>query len=355
MHHPPHSPSVSVSDSTPLGILRPGGSCKNSAKPHWCWISDLCPFGFGMPERSYSSTAAGYRYAFNGKELDPVGMGGGGSTYDYGFRIYNAQIGKFLSVDPLTKSYPELTPYQFASNRPIDGIDLDGLEYYTIHVKISDGTGRTVIGVENHTNLTDAQIREIHKMSPKRFYKKFSKSFEKLGRGVLYKYYYYEDGILVDTEAYFDLQSKITRHGIYYGSGCITRAGDTGVEPKTEIDAHNFYDFSFDPIDEVDALAKQHDLDYATIPDYEGWFKDNRTLDADVDFVQGLDEYLKKTKDKNYIDSYTGRPPSKEAKSAAKNARTAFSIVAIKKWIFGDRNSDSVQPKSGDSGDSRKK
>ena len=34
-----------------------------------------------------------------------------------------------LSVDPLTKSYPMLTPYQFASNRPIDGIDLDGKEY----------------------------------------------------------------------------------------------------------------------------------------------------------------------------------------------------------------------------------
>jgi len=32
-------------------------------------------------------------------------------------------------VNPLTKSYPELTPYQFASNRPIDEIDLDGLEY----------------------------------------------------------------------------------------------------------------------------------------------------------------------------------------------------------------------------------
>jgi hypothetical protein len=34
-----------------------------------------------------------------------------------------------LSVDPLTKSYPMLTPYQFASNRPINGIDLDGLEW----------------------------------------------------------------------------------------------------------------------------------------------------------------------------------------------------------------------------------
>lgn len=34
----------------------------------------------------------------------------------------------FLSVDPLTASYPMLTPYQFASNGPIRNIDLDGLE-----------------------------------------------------------------------------------------------------------------------------------------------------------------------------------------------------------------------------------
>ncbi len=72
----------------------------------------------------------GYRYGFNGKEIDKgsEGMGGGGSTYDYGFRIYNPSLGKFLSVDPLFKSYPWFTPYQFAGNGPINAIDLDGLE-----------------------------------------------------------------------------------------------------------------------------------------------------------------------------------------------------------------------------------
>ena len=35
---------------------------------------------------------------------------------------------RFLSVDSLTGIYPELTPYQFASNTPINSIDLDGLE-----------------------------------------------------------------------------------------------------------------------------------------------------------------------------------------------------------------------------------
>jgi RHS repeat-associated protein len=48
---------------------------------------------------------------------------------DYGMRIYRPDIGRFGSVDPITSQYPELTPFQFASNSPIGGIDLDGLEY----------------------------------------------------------------------------------------------------------------------------------------------------------------------------------------------------------------------------------
>ncbi|HMS30745.1 MAG TPA: hypothetical protein PKD32_12905 [Saprospiraceae bacterium] len=43
--------------------------------------------------------------------------------------LYNPAIARFLSVDPLTSDYPSWTPYAFAMNRPIDGIDLDGLEY----------------------------------------------------------------------------------------------------------------------------------------------------------------------------------------------------------------------------------
>ena len=65
-------------------------------------------------------------YGFNGKEKDK--NLNSLTAYDYGFRIYNPGIGKFLSVDPLTKDYPELTPFQFASNTPIQSMDLDGLE-----------------------------------------------------------------------------------------------------------------------------------------------------------------------------------------------------------------------------------
>ena len=78
-----------------------------------------------MPGRNYSTPS--YRYGFNGKEKDDE-VKGDGVQYDYGFRIYDARIAKFLSVDPLTKKFPWLTPFQFAANTPIMAVDVDGRE-----------------------------------------------------------------------------------------------------------------------------------------------------------------------------------------------------------------------------------
>ena len=89
--------------------------------------SDYYPFGMQMPGRKYSASSAKYRYGFNGKENDND-VKGEGNQQDYGFRIYDPRLGRFLSQDPLFKSYPWYTPYQFAGNKPIAFIDRDGLE-----------------------------------------------------------------------------------------------------------------------------------------------------------------------------------------------------------------------------------
>ena len=68
--------------------------------------------------------------------------------------IKNNEV-KFLSVDPLSKKYPELTPYQFASNTPIQAIDLDGLEAFIVH-----GTTQTKTGV-NFTNEAKEQFKRL--------------------------------------------------------------------------------------------------------------------------------------------------------------------------------------------------
>ena len=54
--------------------------------------------------------------------------------------MYNPSIGKFLSVDPLATDYPWYTHYQFAGNKPIQAIDLDGLEEFEVTGKGGKGT-----------------------------------------------------------------------------------------------------------------------------------------------------------------------------------------------------------------------
>jgi RHS repeat-associated protein len=103
-----------------------------------------------MPGRSFE-VAGAYRYGFNGKESDKE-WDGGGATYDYGFRIYDPRIARFLSVDPLSPEYPWYTPYQFAGNKPIDGVDLDGLEW-KVSTKITESKKGNVI-----TRVVDVDI-----------------------------------------------------------------------------------------------------------------------------------------------------------------------------------------------------
>jgi outer membrane protein OmpA-like peptidoglycan-associated protein len=56
-------------------------------------------------------------------------------------RIYNPSLGRFLSVDPLSKDYPWYTPYQFTGNKPIFAVDLDGLEEFAV-IRWYDNNGK---------------------------------------------------------------------------------------------------------------------------------------------------------------------------------------------------------------------
>jgi len=70
----------------------------------------------------------GYKFGFNGKLRDDSWHNAAGTVYDYGFRIYDARIAKFLSVDPLAEKYTAWSPYAYCLNNPIIYIDPDGRE-----------------------------------------------------------------------------------------------------------------------------------------------------------------------------------------------------------------------------------
>lgn len=68
------------------------------------------------------------RFGFNGKENDDEWNGQTGSTYDFGARLYDARIGRWMACDPLARKYPSLSAYHFANNSPIITIDPNGKE-----------------------------------------------------------------------------------------------------------------------------------------------------------------------------------------------------------------------------------
>ncbi|SHN16273.1 RHS repeat domain-containing protein [Chitinophaga sp. CF418] len=81
------------------------------------------PFGMGMPGRSSSNDK--YRYGFNGKENDNE-IKGEGNSLDFGARVYDPRIGRFLSLDPKSKEYPDWSPYVYAFDNPIRLVDDNG-------------------------------------------------------------------------------------------------------------------------------------------------------------------------------------------------------------------------------------
>ena len=69
--------------------------------------------------------SSGYRYGFNGKEkVDEIE--GSGDIYDYGARMYDPRLGRWLACDPSSDKYPSHSPYTFVLNNPIFLVDPNG-------------------------------------------------------------------------------------------------------------------------------------------------------------------------------------------------------------------------------------
>ncbi|HET9824146.1 MAG TPA: RHS repeat-associated core domain-containing protein [Chitinophagaceae bacterium] len=88
-------------------------------------LLDYYPFGMLMPGRTYQAGSSPYRFGLMRKERSDE-IHGSGNAYDFGARMQDPRLGRWFSIDPLQSKYPDLAPYAFVANSPLNAVDPDG-------------------------------------------------------------------------------------------------------------------------------------------------------------------------------------------------------------------------------------
>ena len=108
-------------------------------------VNHYYPFG-GV----FSSTGDAQPYKYNGKELDRKG---GLDWYDYGARMYDAALGRFMKTDRFSEKYVSLSLYQYGANNPVNNIDVNGDSLLLNKTSVAEAMLAIYNGLEDGTNL----------------------------------------------------------------------------------------------------------------------------------------------------------------------------------------------------------
>jgi hypothetical protein len=171
----PHPPTIFLYDYHPVKLWE----LENGGEKCVCGCVsehiDYTSFGMTIPEKSWTASGTGYRWGFQAQESDNELFGDGNASF-FKYRISDNRIGRFFAVDPLAPEYPWNSPYAFSENRLIDGIELEGLEYYFFgRASYAEYVGKTSINKswEGKVAQNIYQVRDemfaLKKLEPEKY------------------------------------------------------------------------------------------------------------------------------------------------------------------------------------------
>jgi RHS repeat-associated protein len=116
------------------------------------------PFGSSLPNRTWSDANRGYRFGFNGKEKDSETAS---DNFNFGARIYDGRLGRWLSLDPLMKKYIDQSPYVFSINSVLLFADFDGKDVIITILPSTTGPKATCFNEIATTGIVDNRVRFV--------------------------------------------------------------------------------------------------------------------------------------------------------------------------------------------------
>ena len=104
--------------------------------------ADYSPFGVQLDGRTVSAET--YRYGFNGMEKDDE-LKGSGNSYDFGARMHDPRLGRWMIRDSKCQKKPYYSPYQAMKNNPLMYNDPDGKDEYLRIIINVEGSSQPIV------------------------------------------------------------------------------------------------------------------------------------------------------------------------------------------------------------------
>jgi RHS repeat-associated protein len=195
-----------------------------------------------------------YRYGFNGMEKDDA-VKGAGNSYDFGARMYDARIGRWLAIDPLFMRFTSTSPYNFVLNSPLMFLDPDGQIVTFANKRTKRYYDRLSKAAKNNPQLK-ARLEKLEASEIE-----YNIKIKKWGRGGVTKYNFnkkrLELNIKDEGDYTFGLLGDELVHAEQFEDGDIGYMSDGFSTTVVGYDLEDEIDSKIGAVEAIDAINKE--------------------------------------------------------------------------------------------------